>query len=29
MLGGAPVMTWVLGAIGVYFVVAAWPGEGD
>ena len=29
MLGGAPITTWVLGAIGVYFVVAAWPGEGD
>jgi len=25
MLGNAPLMTWVLGGLGVYFVVAGWP----
>jgi ubiquinone biosynthesis protein len=24
MIAGAPVLTWILGALGVYFVVAAW-----
>ncbi|HEX9584409.1 MAG TPA: ubiquinone biosynthesis regulatory protein kinase UbiB [Gammaproteobacteria bacterium] len=24
MIAGAPVLTWVLGALGVYFVLAAW-----
>jgi ubiquinone biosynthesis protein len=27
MVAGAPVLSWVLGALGVYLVLAAWPGE--
>jgi 2-polyprenylphenol 6-hydroxylase len=27
MLAGAPVLSWVLGALGVVFVLAAWPKE--
>lgn len=29
MIGGAPVLTWVLGILGVYFVIAAWPDADD
>jgi ubiquinone biosynthesis protein len=29
MVAGAPLMSWVLGALGTYLVLAAWPGEDD
>ncbi len=28
-VAGAPLLSWVLGALGVYLVLAAWPGERD
>ncbi len=29
MLGDAPIMSWLLGLIGLYLIWAAWPGRGD
>ncbi|MDX1512681.1 MAG: ubiquinone biosynthesis regulatory protein kinase UbiB [Gammaproteobacteria bacterium] len=29
MLAGAPVLSWVLGGLGLYFVIAAWPDADD
>ncbi len=29
VVAGAPLMTWILGGLGVYLVLAAWPGNED
>jgi ubiquinone biosynthesis protein len=29
IIAGAPLMTWLLGGLGVYLVLAAWPREND
>ena len=29
IVAGAPLMTWLLGGLGVYLVLAAWPSEND
>ncbi len=29
IIAGAPLMTWILGGLGVYLVLAAWPGNED
>ncbi len=29
IIAGAPLLTWVLGGLGVYLVLAAWPGDSE